>query len=284
MSNFKVGIIVDGFRKDFKTGVEIAASLKADGIQMYMVKGELGPENVDAAKIREIKDILNTNGVAVSAVCGDLEGHGFTRANEIAHRIELSKRIMANAYEIGTKVVTTHIGVVPADKNHDRYKIMQEACSKLGEIADDMGMSFAIETGPEKAFVLKEFLDSLSSKGMKVNLDPANLVMVTGDDPVEAVYTLKDYIVHTHAKDGIMIKQTDPEVIYNFFAEGGIEDLRMSDYFLETPLGEGKVDFDRYLAALTDIGYNGYLTIERELGPDPEGDIRKAISFLRSKI
>jgi sugar phosphate isomerase/epimerase len=36
-----------------------------------------------------------------------------------------------------------------------------------------------------------------------VNLDPANFVMVTGDDPVQAVYTLKDYIVHTHAKDGV---------------------------------------------------------------------------------
>ena len=71
-------------------------------------------------------------------------------------------------------------------------------------------MRFAIETGPEKAIVLKEFLDSLGCKGMGVNLDPANFVMVTDQDPVEAVYILKDYIVHTHAKDGVMLKKTKP--------------------------------------------------------------------------
>ena len=56
-----------------------------------------------------------------------------------------------------------------------------------------------------------------------------------------------------------------------------------SPAFIETPLGEGHVDFDRYLAALEDIGYKGYLTIEREVGGDPEGDIAKAVRFLKAK-
>ena len=111
-------------------------------------------------------------------------------------------------------------------------------------------------------------------------MDPANLVMVTGDDPATAVRTLGKYIVHTHAKDGIMIQKTDPQIIYDFFAEGGIGDLRLGDYFLETPLGQGSVDFTAYLQALRDIGYKGYLTIEREVGNDPAGDIMLAIGFL----
>jgi sugar phosphate isomerase/epimerase len=60
--------------------------------------------------------------------------------------------------------------------------------------------------------------------------------------------------------------------------------MRMSDYFLELPLGEGKVDFDAYLNALTEIGFKGFLTIERECGADPYADILKAADFLRSKI
>ena len=108
--------------------------------------------------------------------------------------------------------------------------------------------------------------------------------MVTDADPVQAVYTLKDFIVHTHAKDGIMIQKTDPRRVYTFFAEGGIEDLRMEDYFKELPLGEGKVDFDAYLKALDDIGYHGFLTIERECGADPAADIKKAVDYLRSVI
>jgi sugar phosphate isomerase/epimerase len=127
-------------------------------------------------------------------------------------------------------------------------------------------------------------LDTIGSKGLAVNFDPANLVMVTGDDPVEGVRVLKDYIVHTHAKDGIMLKQTDPETIYNYFAEGGIEDINLKDYFLETPLGEGRVDFTSYLNVLGDAGFNGFLTIEREVGVSPEADIKLAVSFLERLI
>lgn len=73
----------------------------------------------------------------------------------------------------------------------------QEACNQLAEYAHKQGAWFAIETGPEPAVRLRKFLDSLDSKGVGVNLDPANLVMVTGDDPVAAVRVLAPYIVHT---------------------------------------------------------------------------------------
>lgn len=284
MADFKLGIIVDSFRKDFKTNVEMAHALGADGIQMYMVAGELAPENMTPSKIAEVKQILRENSLEISAVCGDLGGHGFARADENLQKIATSKRILEIAGELGGKVVTTHIGVIPADTACERYKVMQEACGELGRYADTLGMSFAIETGPEIAPTLKTFLDSLGCRGMRVNYDPANFVMVSGQDPVEGVHILKDYIVHTHAKDGIMVKKTDPQVIYDFFADGGIEDLRLSDYFIETPLGEGGVDFDAYLNALRQVGYHGYLTIEREVGDRPAEDIRMAMDLLRSKI
>lgn len=284
MSDFKLGIIVDSFRRDFKTNVEIAHSLGADGIQMYMVEGELAPENMTPQKTAEVMQILRDNSLEISAVCGDLGGHGFAKAEDNPQKITVSKRIVDIAESLGASVITTHIGVIPEDTSCDRYKIMQEACYTLGAYAESKGMHFAIETGPEKAITMKTFLDSLGCKGMAVNLDPANFVMVTDQDPVEAVHILKDYIVHTHAKDGIMLKKTDPQVIYDFFADGGIGDMRMSDYFLETPLGEGRVDFDAYLAALKEIGYHGYLTIEREVGPDPVADVKSAMELLRSKI
>ena len=154
------------------------------------------------------------------------------------------------------------------------------ACMELAEYADSCGAHFAIETGPEPAERLANFLDSLGSKGVGVNLDPANLVMVTNDDPVAAVHKLSPYIVHTHAKDGVCLRATDPQIIYDFFAEGGIGDLRLSDYFLETPLGEGKVDFPAYLQALREIHYDGFLTIEREVGQNPDEDIATAVRAL----
>ena len=191
--------------------------------------------------------------------------------------MEKSKRILDLAMEFETSIVTTHIGVVPADPKHPRYTVMQDACGELARYADTLNAHFAIETGPETSATLKGFLDGLHSTGVAVNLDPANLVMVTGDDPVQAVYNLKDYIVHTHAKDGVKNYDLDPEIIYGLRPG---DPIVTNPAFVEVALGDGSVPFPKYLAALEDIGYKGFLTIEREVGDDPTADIRKAVNFL----
>lgn len=284
MTDMKIGVMVDSFKLGLREGIKKAREVGASGIQIYAVRGEMAPENLNSHQRKEILDEIRAYGMVVSALCGDLGGHGFSRQEDNPWKIQKSKEIVDLALDLGANVVTTHIGVIPESENHPRWKIMQEACETLGAYADKAGAFFAIETGPEKAVTLKRFLDSLSSKGVRVNMDPANFVMVTGDDPVQAVDTLKDYIVHTHAKDGIMLKQTDAERIYNAFAERGIGDINLEEYFEETPLGSGQVHFDEYLKALTAIGYKGFLTIEREVGSQPEEDIRLAVEFLKRKL
>jgi len=284
MDKFKIGIISDWLRLPFRESMEKCAAMGANGVQLYAVEGKMSPENLTASQIKDKRNIIHGCGLEVSALCGDLGGHGFSLKDENGKKIEKSKRIVDLALELGSRVVTTHIGVIPADNTCNTYQTMQQACNELAEYAYSNGAFFAIETGPEPATRLKCFLDSLDSKGVAVNFDPANLVMVTDDDPVQAVYTLKDYIVHTHAKDGIMFQKTDPKIIYDFFADGGIGDLRLDEYFKEMPLGHGNVDFDKYLCALKDIGYNGYLTIEREVGANPMADIQMAVDFLKGKL
>ena len=280
MYNFPIGVIIDSFRCDLKEAVKKAAAVGANGIQVYASRGEMDPDNMTPAKRKEFLDVVKSNGLVISALCGDLGGGGFSIPENNPWKIEKSKRIIEMAKELETDVVTTHIGVVPEDVNHDRYKIMQDACFQLAEFADSIDAHFAVETGPETSANLKKFLDSLGSKGVGVNLDPANLVMVTGDDPVQAVYNLKDYIVHTHAKDGKQLFYLEPEIVYGVKKDIIVED----DSFIEVPLGEGSVDFPNYLKALEDIGFKGFLTIEREVGDDPAKDISNAVTFLRDII
>ena len=199
MYNFPIGVIIDSFRCDLKEAVKKAAAVGANGIQVYASRGEMDPDNMTTAKRKEFLDVVKSNGLVISALCGDLGGGGFSIPENNPWKIEKSKRIIEMAKELETDVVTTHIGVVPEDANHERYKIMQDACFQLAEFADSIDAHFAVETGPETSLDLKNFLDGLNSTGVGVNLDPENLVMVTGDDPVQAVYNLKDYIVHTHA-------------------------------------------------------------------------------------
>ena len=281
----KLGVISDCFKKPMTESIKMAGELKLDGIQMYAVSGDICPEHLltDSAKVKEYKNILKENGLTVSALCGDLGGHGFEIAEDNPAKIERTCRIVDLACEFQTKVVTTHIGVIPEDTTCEKYAVMLDALRKCGAYANARGVTLAIETGPEVAPVLAEFVKA-AGKGVGVNLDPANFVMVTGQDPVEAVYLLRDYIVHTHLKDGRRLKVSDPVEIYRSFAEGGIEALNVADYFIETPVGEGDIDFKAYIAALKDIGYNGFLTIERETGADPSADIAKAAEFARANF
>lgn len=278
--DFKIGVITDSFRLGLYDSIAKAREVGADGIQIYATSGEMAPENLQGSKRRELLDIIKSSGLVISALCGDLGGHGFMDAEDNDWRIEKSKRIMDLAQDLETNVVTTHIGVIPEDEKHPRYSVLQESCADLAEYGDQVGAAFAIETGPETAPVLRRFLDSLGAKGVRVNLDPANFVMVTGDDPVQAVDILAPYIIHTHAKDGIRLLEKSPEIIY-----GMIEDeIQSGDAFREVPLGQGDVDFPAYLRALDRIGYNGFLTIEREVGDSPEADIRLAVEFLKQQI
>ena len=91
-----------------------------------------------------------------------------------------------------------------------------------------------------------------------------------------------DYIVHTHAKDGKQLKAVDTRTLYcpQYY------NLEPGDWgsIIEMPLGAGNVDWANYLKALEEIGYNGYLTIERECGENPAADIALAANFLREKL
>ncbi|MCL2099284.1 MAG: sugar phosphate isomerase/epimerase [Oscillospiraceae bacterium] len=272
----KIGVMVESFRKSsidsivessdpmaaFREGVQKAALLGAEGIQAYATFGALKFDELTSAKAKEILDIVKSHGLIFSAICGDF-GHGFMDKTQNPKRIEDSKRVLDAAKMLECDIVTTHIGTLSEEETETK-DTARAACRELALYADSIGSMFAVETGPETSRVLCDFLDSLGAMGVRVNMDPANLVMCVADDPVKGVDTLKKYIVHTHAKDGVMIGERE-----------GYEEM---------PLGQGWVDWDNYLIALNTIGFTGFLTIEREVGEDPEADIKLAKDFLTDKL
>ena len=280
----KIGVLAEGFCCPLPEAFKKIAALGLAGVQIYATWGEFTPALLkDKPNFDFYMNLLKDLNLTISALCGDMGGNGFEIEKDNAERVEKTRAVIDLAAACGTAAVTTHIGVIPEDERNERFGIMLEALDTLGLYAKKQGITLAIETGPERPEVLKKFIE-MTHGGVGVNLDPANFVMVTGVDPAEAVEILRGHIVHTHVKDGIMKKQTEPERIYKFFAQGGIEDLRMSDYFQETPVGEGAVNFDSYLKALKKIGYDGFFTIEREAGDVPEKDIGLAADFIRKKL
>lgn len=260
----KIGVIPDCFRMPIKQAIKKSAELRFDGIQPYATKGELDPSNMTKTARDDFKKFVSDLGLEISAIVGDFGGHGFVDPKTLDWRVKRTKEVIDLAFELDVKVVTTHIGIVPEDSSAIEWQFLLQALPEIGSYAYQKGVFLATETGPEPVVILKKLLDKLNNPGIMVNYDPANLVMVAGDDPIKGVYTLQHYIVHTHAKDGIKMP-----------------DENQKKRWKEMPLGEGNVNFPEYLAAMKNIGYSGFFTIEREVGDNPESDIIKARDFLK---
>jgi L-ribulose-5-phosphate 3-epimerase len=256
MRKRKIGVMVESFRLGPKGGILKAAELGADGIQMYVTGGEVAPEALNKQARRDLRQFVADQGLVFSALCADY-GKGFLNADLNKELVPKTKACMDLAVDLGTNIVTTHIGHLPESADDPRWQAAYQACSELAAYGESIGVCFATETGPESPEHLLRFLSTITSAGAKVNYDPANFCMY-GFDQLGGVKVLKDYIVHTHAKDG------------------------MKGVLKEVPLGEGDVNLPAWVALLDEIGYDGFLTIEREVGEDPVGDIAKAVQYLRS--
>ncbi|MGQ9635525.1 MAG: sugar phosphate isomerase/epimerase family protein [Bryobacteraceae bacterium] len=185
-----------------------------------------------------------------------------TRAERERRTLELSDFAAA----LGAPALACHIGFVPEDSSHPDYAAVRDVVRRIADRAASHGQFFALETGQEPAEVLLRFLRDVDRANVRVNFDPANMILYGSGDPVEALDVLGPYVISVHAKDGDWPPKDKPGALGT-----------------ERPLGQGSVGIERFLAKLKQIGYTGTLNIEREV-EDPEQkwrDIREAVSLLR---
>lgn len=279
----KIGALDSSLHQPLPITVKKFAQMGLQGIQINIKRESLG---LSDAQIAEMKQLCSDNGLTISAVCATIQGIKFGFENEWQEAVSLFKTAIDITAKLGSHVLTTHIGVIPDDPADRVFEIKTKSLGICAEYAALHDIVIAIETGPEKAETLLKFLQAVDSKGLGVNMDPANLRMVTNVDPVHAVEILGKYIVHTHAKDGNNLFPGSAAAFYGVYTADGtpVKQPVESSKFEEVPLGQGQVPWDAYLAALKKCGFDGFLTIERECGPDPEGDIRLAYEFLKEKL
>jgi sugar phosphate isomerase/epimerase len=140
--------------------------------------------------------------------------------------------------------------------------VVREICDHCA----GLNQTFAMETGQEPPAVLLRFLKEVERKNLKVNFDPANLILYGTGDPLEALEVLAPYVVSVHCKDGDYPPLDQPKALGT-----------------EQPLGKGSVNIPGFIKKLKQIGYRGILSIERE-EPDEEkreADIRAAVKLLK---
>lgn len=170
------------------------------------------------------------------------------------------------AKKIGVDKVATHVGFLPENPNTTEYKELIPVLRDVALYCKNNGQKFLFETGQETPITLKRTIEDIGTGNVGVNLDAANLILYGKGNPIDSLKVFGEYVMNLHAKDG-----TYPT---NGMSLGN-----------ETPIGEGDVDFPRFIAKLKEIGYDGDITIEREISGDQQKkDIAASKIYLESLI
>jgi sugar phosphate isomerase/epimerase len=184
-----------------------------------------------------------------------------------AERVARTKEIATLASKLGIKSVTCHIGFVPHDSSDPLYKEILDVARDICDHCAPLNQSFTLETGQEPADVLLRFVHDVDRSNLKINFDPANMILYGSGDPIEALRALSKYVISVHCKDGDWPPKNDPDALGK-----------------ERALGTGSVGIPRFVETLKEIGYKGLLAIERE-EPDlaqRDADFRSGIALLKS--
>ena len=180
-----------------------------------------------------------------------------------AMRVEALQKAARFAAKFNLPSITTHAGFIPENPNDPDFDGTVNALRQVVDVCSEVGIGFCFETGQETPVTLLRTIERLGGDNVGINLDTANLILYGKANPVDALDVFGKYVRDVHAKDGVYPTCGD----------------KLGS---ETPLGEGKVDFQGVVSGLKEIGYTGTLTIEREIsGPKQIADIKAAVEFLR---
>ena len=236
--------------------------------------GELA---LDGAAERWDEALTAEQFIAVGAVCS-YRGEDYADIPTIARtvglippatrreRIARTKAVSDVAAKLAIESVACHIGFVPESPDSSGYGEIRDVAREICDYCGANGQSFTLETGQEPPKVLLRFIEDVGRANLKINFDPANMILYGTGDPIEALDVLGKYVLSVHCKDGDWPPVDQPKALGT-----------------ERPLGEGSVDLPRWLSKLKETGYRGVLCIERE-EPDlrkRNADIRRAVALLK---
>ncbi len=239
--------------------LDVAHELGVPTVQLHApAKATRTSENAEKflARLKELN-------ITISAVFGGFEGESYADIPTVkrtvglvppetrAERTQELKEIADFARLLGVDTVGLHLGFVPHDRNDPLRAEVVEVTRGICDHCAANNQRVHLETGQETADTLLEFLEDVGRDNLFVNFDPANMILYGCGEPIEALRKVGKYVRSVHCKDGSW------------------SDKPGETWGAEVPLGEGDVGFENFLATLKDIGYDGPLTIEREIPQDP---------------
>ncbi len=170
------------------------------------------------------------------------------------------------ALKLGVTDVITHMGFIPENPYDPLFIPFCNAVRRVAEHLKAQGQWLLFETGQETPVAMLRTFETVGCDNLGINLDTANLILYGKANPVDALDVFGKYVRNLHAKDG------------NYPTNG-------HDLGWECKLGQGKVDFPALFRKLHELGFDSWVTIEREISGEQQLlDIRESRTYLQSII
>ncbi len=245
-----------------RLGIDVVQIACGDPHHAAWQEGDGLPEAARAAGFRLTGAMLGFPGEDYTTPQTIQKSGGFGDPATRPERLERFKWALDRTLALGLKDLMLHAGFLPEPGEPDRKPFL-DTLAKVADLAKAKGVTIAFETGQETADLLKRTLEELKNPNLKVNFDPANMILYDKGDPIRAVEILGPYIRSVHVKDANRTR-----------VPGTWGD--------EVPLGQGQVNIKRFVQTLKKVGYQGPLCIEREVGNQEQrvADIAHGIKVL----
>jgi sugar phosphate isomerase/epimerase len=226
--------------------------------------------HIDVANLDpdHVRSLLERHGLSISALAyyaNNLDPDPVRRKNVNEHL----RNVIDAAAALGIGIVGTFIGNDQDKPLPDNLARFREIWPPLVRYAADRGVKIAIENCPMifsydewpagrnlawSPAIWAEMFDAIPDPGFGLNLDPSHLVWLQIDYE-RVVRDFADRILHVHAKDLAI----DREGLYQHgtFSNG-------IGWAVPRVPGRGDVRWDRFIAALDAVGYDGVVSVEHE--------------------
>jgi sugar phosphate isomerase/epimerase len=276
----RLAFSTNAFKKNtLAEAIDSIASAGYSGVELMADVPHAYPPSLDSAARMAIKHRIKELGLSVSNInaftlfaLGDTYHPTWIADDDRQRdlRIEHTMACMELAAEMECRTVSVQPGGPLIGKNLDREEAEQRFADGLGRIlplAERLGIVLAVEPEPglliqsaeEYLAFKKRFF--LSDNCIHMNCDIGHLFCV-GEDPAGVIGKMPGEIAHVH-----------------------LEDIAANRVHQHLAPGKGAIDFAAVFAALSQIGYTGWVTVELYPYETTAAEIaRQAFEYLRPII
>ena len=245
--------------------VEFAKKAGFGCLEVPVMPGSaLDVRQLTKTKIERVREVFSQNRIRISNLACSVN-HLESDENKRRENNEYFVDVLKTSKEFGTSIVTTNTWGDRKKTPKENLSLYKEVFTEYARVAEDNGVRIAMENCPHMSSypfsignigyspaIWELLFEAVPSQSIGLEYDPSHLLWL-GIDYLRGIYDFKERIFVVHAKDTEIIKD-------NLYKEG----ILGTNWWRYRLPGLGKIDWQKFIGALYDIGYKGDIVIEHE--------------------